>query len=134
MTNNLYIKDKKIHGHALVLAKDCSSQFRRRHSTVLLLCLLRNLLEQSLHVTSSRSIVVDHVLPIVPLLLFNTVPFEDNSLIFVIFPDPGKSSRVNFTSLPKVWSMIKSSVGLSFILLYDCCKICNYKSVKEEVS
>ena len=87
-----------------------------------------------LHVTSSRSIVVDHVLPIVPLLLFNTVPFEDNSLIFVISPDPGKSSRVNFTSLPKVWSMIKSSVGLSFILLYVCCKICNYKSVNEKVT
>ena len=29
-------------------AKDCSSKFRSRHSTVLLQCLLRNLLEQSL--------------------------------------------------------------------------------------
>ena len=31
------------------LIKDCSSKFRSRHSTVLLLCLLRNLLEQSLY-------------------------------------------------------------------------------------
>ena len=28
--------------------KDCSSNFRSKHSTVLVLCLLRNLLEQSL--------------------------------------------------------------------------------------
>ena len=76
--------------------------------------------------------VFDHVVPIGPLLLNNTVPFEDNSLIPVIFPDPGKSSRVNLTSLPKVWSMIKSSVGLSFMLLYVCCNICNHKAVNEK--
>ena len=78
--------------------------------------------------------VCDHVLPIGPLLLSNTVPSEDNSWIPVIFPDPGKSSRVNLTSLPKVWSMIKSSVGLSFMLLNVCCKICNYKAFNEKIT
>ena len=29
--------------------KDCSVKFRSKHSTVLLLCLLRNLMEQTLH-------------------------------------------------------------------------------------
>ena len=37
------------------LAKDCSSKFRSRHSTVLLLCLLRNLLEQSLIATKIQN-------------------------------------------------------------------------------
>ena len=31
--------------------KDCSSKFRSKHSIVLVLCLLRNLLEQSLQCT-----------------------------------------------------------------------------------
>ena len=35
----------------LILPKDCSSKFRSKHSTVLVLCLLRNLLEQSLSST-----------------------------------------------------------------------------------
>ena len=34
--------------------KDCSNKFRSKHSTVLVMCLLRNLLEQSLHETYSR--------------------------------------------------------------------------------
>ena len=32
----------------LQLSRDCSSKFRSRHSTVLVLCLLQNLLDQSL--------------------------------------------------------------------------------------
>ena len=32
-----------------MFTKDCSSKFRSRHSALLVMCLLRNLLEQSLY-------------------------------------------------------------------------------------
>ena len=48
---------KKI--HLGVIHKDCSIKFRSKHSTVLLLCLLRNLMEQML-------------------VLFETVPWDVN--------------------------------------------------------
>ena len=46
--------------------KDCSSKFRSKHSTALVLCLLRNLLEQSLSRCSENSVRLD--------LTFSTEP------------------------------------------------------------
>ena len=46
---NIGIKGKMVHG------KDCSSKFRSKHSPVLVLCLLRNLLEQSLYIVDRNN-------------------------------------------------------------------------------